>query len=124
MTAAIPPAIAIDRLLQVDTIYAEPAAMALERGRQVLARFPDADIVEVGSHWQTPGLHGNAGNVAEWNAIKRALAALRTPARSGCRLRVLPRCQDRARARGWISSEHPTRRGTPCPRPHAASPPT
>jgi spore photoproduct lyase len=82
MATAIPAAIAIERLLQVDTIYAEPAAMALERGRQVLARFPDADLVEVTSHWQIPGLHGNAGSVADWNAIKRThlvLGTLKSP---------------------------------------------
>ena len=82
MATAAPSAIPIERLLQVDTIYAEPAAVKLERGRQVLARFPDAEIVEVASHWQIPGLHGNAGNVADWNAIKRThlvLGTLKSP---------------------------------------------
>jgi hypothetical protein len=50
-------------LLQVRQIYAEPQARYSERGRQVLARFPDAEVVEVPSHWQIPELHGNAGNV-------------------------------------------------------------
>jgi spore photoproduct lyase len=68
----------VDRLLQVDTILAEPAAAALPRGQEVLARFPDAERVEVGSHWQIPGLHGNAGNVADWTRIKRTTLVLGT----------------------------------------------
>ena len=57
-------------LLQVREIYAEPAALELPRGRQVLARFPDAEVVEVPSHWQIPELHGNAGNVDRWVRVK------------------------------------------------------
>ena len=38
-----PPEAPVDsRLLQVRTVYAEPAAPASPRGRQVLARFPGA----------------------------------------------------------------------------------
>ena len=58
------------RLLQVRTVYAEPAAAASPRGRQVLARFPDAELVEVPSHWQIPDLHGNEGNVERWVRVK------------------------------------------------------
>ncbi|WP_308257360.1 spore photoproduct lyase family protein [Pseudonocardia lacus] len=61
---------AAQRLLQVRTVYAEPAARDSERGRQVLARFPDAEVVEVASHWQIPELHGNAGNVDRWVRVK------------------------------------------------------
>jgi spore photoproduct lyase family protein len=57
-------------LLDVRRIYAEPAAMLLPRGRQVLARWPDAEVVEVPSHWQIPDLHGNAGNVSRWVRVK------------------------------------------------------
>ncbi|MGY1751375.1 spore photoproduct lyase family protein [Modestobacter sp. SYSU DS0511] len=59
-----------NRLLQVRTVYAEPAAAASPRGRQVLARFPGAEVVEVASHWQLPELHGNAGNVERWVRVK------------------------------------------------------
>jgi spore photoproduct lyase family protein len=62
---AIPPG-----LLHVREIYAEPAALEMPRGRQVLARFPEADVVEVPSHWQIPELHGNAGNVDRWVRVK------------------------------------------------------
>ena len=58
MLAALAPCIALGRLLQIDTIYVEPAAAELERGREVLARFPGAELVEVASHWQIPERHG------------------------------------------------------------------
>jgi spore photoproduct lyase family protein len=79
---SVAPVTPVDRLLAIDTIYAEPAAMALPRGREVLDRFPGAEIVEVPSHWQIPGLHGNEGNVAAWNRIKRThlvLGTLKSP---------------------------------------------
>ncbi|MFF7798922.1 spore photoproduct lyase family protein [Streptomyces olivaceus] len=58
------------RLLPVREILAEPAAAASPRGRQVLARFPDARLTEVDSHWNIPGLHGNEGRVERWVRVK------------------------------------------------------
>jgi spore photoproduct lyase family protein len=58
------------QLLQVRTIYAEPDAAASPRGRDVLARFPDAEVVDVPSHWKIPELHGNEGNVERWVRVK------------------------------------------------------
>ncbi|MGW6819410.1 spore photoproduct lyase family protein [Streptomyces sp. NPDC055005] len=58
------------RLLSVRAVHAEPAAAASPRGRQILARFPDAEVVPVASHWGIPDLHGNAGNVDRWVRIK------------------------------------------------------
>ncbi|HUR75182.1 MAG TPA: spore photoproduct lyase family protein [Sporichthya sp.] len=57
-------------LLDIRTIYAEPEAVASERGQAVLARFPAAEVREVASHWQIPELHGNAGNVERWVRVK------------------------------------------------------
>ncbi len=51
-------------------IWAEPEALASPRGRQVLDRFPAADIIEVASHWNIEELHGNAGNVDRWVRVK------------------------------------------------------
>jgi spore photoproduct lyase family protein len=75
--AAVSPAVparrptdAAERLLQVRDIYAEPAALDSARGREVLARFPDATVTEVPSHWQIPDLHGNEGNVERWVRVK------------------------------------------------------
>ncbi|MFJ7292625.1 spore photoproduct lyase family protein [Streptomyces collinus] len=58
------------RLLPVREIYAEPAAAASPRGRQISARFPDAQVTMVDSHWRIPGLHGNEGNIERWARIK------------------------------------------------------
>jgi len=74
----VTPAATLDHLVEVDTIYAEPGVEDLPRGAEVLARFPGATRVPVGSHWQIPGLHGNPGNVADWNRIKRTTLVLGT----------------------------------------------
>ncbi|MBA8792570.1 spore photoproduct lyase family protein [Friedmanniella endophytica] len=63
-------------LLDIGRIYAEPEAAASPRGRQVLDRWPDAEVVEVPSHWQIPELHGNEANVARWVRIKREALVL------------------------------------------------
>lgn len=57
-------------LLDVRRIYLQPEAAALPRGQQVLARFPDAERVEVASHWNIPELHGDEANAARWVRIK------------------------------------------------------
>ncbi|MFJ3582874.1 spore photoproduct lyase family protein [Streptomyces sp. NPDC090127] len=64
------------RLLGVAEIHAEPAAAASWRGRQIIARFPDARLVETDSHWRIPRLHGNEGNVERWVRIKRETLVL------------------------------------------------
>jgi spore photoproduct lyase family protein len=57
-------------LLQVRRIWAEPDAIADLRGQQVLARYPDAEIIDIASHWQIPELHGNEGNIERWVRVK------------------------------------------------------
>lgn len=66
----------VGRLLDVDRIYLEPTVPDWARGREILDRFPDAERIEVASHWQIPGLHGNEGNVADWLRIKRGVLVL------------------------------------------------
>jgi spore photoproduct lyase family protein len=61
---------AAQRLLRIGRVYAEPEARESPRGQQILARFPDAEVVEVDSHWRIPELHGNAGNVERWVRVK------------------------------------------------------
>ncbi|MFC3966410.1 spore photoproduct lyase family protein [Nocardia jiangsuensis] len=58
------------RLLDVRRLWAEPAALASPRGQQVRARFPEAEIIPVDSHWRIAELHGNAGNVERWIRVK------------------------------------------------------
>ena len=64
------------QLFDVRRIYLEPAAAELQRGREVLARFPDAERVEVASHWKIPTLHGNEGSAEDWLKIKREVLVL------------------------------------------------
>jgi spore photoproduct lyase len=66
------------RMLDVATIYHEPDVREHERGREVLARFPDAELVEVTSHQRIPGLYGNEGNVEDWVRNKREVLVLGT----------------------------------------------
>jgi spore photoproduct lyase len=66
----------VARLLDIGTIYFEPAVAEHARGREILARFPAAERVEVASHWRIPGLFGNEGNVERWNEIKRTVLVL------------------------------------------------
>ncbi|MDP9456391.1 MAG: spore photoproduct lyase family protein [Actinomycetota bacterium] len=63
-------------LLKVEKIYHEPDVAAYERGREVLERFPDAERVEVASHWNIPELHGDEGSVGEWNRTKKTVLVL------------------------------------------------
>jgi spore photoproduct lyase len=65
-----------DQLLRIQQIYLEPEVEQYERGREILARFPDADRIEVPSHWNIPGLHGNEGLAEDWLRIKRDVLVL------------------------------------------------
>jgi spore photoproduct lyase family protein len=57
----------LDRLLQVRRIWAEPAALALPRGQEVVARWPDAEVVEVDSHLAVPF---GPDDVGRWVRVK------------------------------------------------------
>ena len=75
----------VHRLLDVATIYHEPDVPDLPRGAQVLARFPDAERVEVASHQDIPGLYGNAGGVRDWVRTKRSVLVLGSKKSLGAR---------------------------------------
>lgn len=62
--------------LDLRQIYVEPRAADLPRGQEILAKFPNAERIEVPSHWNIPGLHGNAGLVKDWLKIKRQVLVL------------------------------------------------
>nr|WP_307124036.1 spore photoproduct lyase family protein [Streptomyces sp. B1I3] len=64
------------RMLSVREIHAEPGAAASPRGRQILARFPDAVVLPTSSHWRIPALHGNQGNAERWVRIKSTVLVL------------------------------------------------
>src|SRR3954447_25578862 len=63
-------------LLTIEEIYMEPAVLNHRRGQEILAKFPNAERIEVNSHWKIPGLFGFEGNVADWNKIKRNVLVL------------------------------------------------
>lgn len=70
------PTTATNRLLDIGTIYHEPAVLDHERGRAILDRFPAAERIVVPSHWQIPELHGNEALVGDWNRVKRSVLVL------------------------------------------------
>ncbi|QIN78564.1 spore photoproduct lyase family protein [Rubrobacter marinus] len=72
-------------LLEIGRIFHEPDVAAYERGREILARFPDAERVEVPSHWNIKGLHGNEGLVGDWVGIKRGVLVLGVKKSLSCR---------------------------------------
>src|SRR5689334_1447170 len=61
-------------LLDISRIYLEPAAEALPRGQQVLARFPDAEQIPVASHWRIPELR--EGDPSDYLRPKRETLVL------------------------------------------------
>jgi spore photoproduct lyase len=70
------PSDSISRLLTVQEIYYEPAALEYDRAQAILAQHPDAHLIEVASHWNIPELHGNEGAIEDWNRIKRTVLVL------------------------------------------------
>lgn len=68
-------------ILDIQTIYMEPAIETYDRGRQVLARYPDAQRIIVPSHNDIPTLMETRGtlktgcassNIPLYSASRRA----------------------------------------------------
>ena len=79
-------------LLRVEKIYHEPGVADFARGREVLDRFPDAERIEVPSHWNIPELHGDAGRAADWAKNKKTVLVL--GAKKGLGIRSFYRSAD------------------------------
>jgi spore photoproduct lyase len=62
-------------LIEPKLIYLEPGIHAFPRGAEVLARFPDAERIEVASHWQIPQLNDPA-LAEDWLRVKREILVL------------------------------------------------
>lgn len=60
----------------MDEIYHEPAVVGYSRGREILARMPNAKRVEVPSHWNIPELHGDENSAKDWNNTKKTVLVL------------------------------------------------
>lgn len=63
-------------LLDIRTIYAEPAALELERGQQIVGRWPQAEVVEVASANRIDAVHNDEQNVQRWVRVKTEVLAL------------------------------------------------
>jgi spore photoproduct lyase len=63
-------------LLDIERIFHEPAVADFPHGREILARYPQAERVVVPSHWNIPELHGNEGSIEDWVRIKRSTLVL------------------------------------------------
>lgn len=61
----------INRLIDIDRIFMEPVVSEIQRGKEILEKYADAELIEVPSHWKIPELHGNAGSIDDWIKIKR-----------------------------------------------------
>jgi hypothetical protein len=57
-------------MLDITTLHHEPDVGQFPCARDILAGFPEVDLVEVPSH------HGNAGNVRDWVRTKRGVLVL------------------------------------------------
>jgi spore photoproduct lyase len=62
-------------LIDPKLIYLEPAVRDVARGREVLARFPDAKQIEVPSHWKVDALSDPA-LAQDWLRVKRDILVL------------------------------------------------
>ena len=72
-------------LLRVEKIYHEPAVERYGRGREILARYPKAQRIEVPSHWTIPQLHKNPRGVDNWNRAKKTVRVLGVKKYVSCR---------------------------------------
>lgn len=85
----------VEHLLNIKQVYLEPEVRQFERGRQILARFPDAQLIDVPSHWKIPELHGNHGTVEDWLRIKREVLVL------GIKKSLT--CRPNSRSSNWVA---------------------
>jgi spore photoproduct lyase len=72
-------------LLRVEKIYHEPTVEGYGRGREILARFPDAQRIEVPSHWNIPRLHQDPSRVNAWSRTKSSVLVLGKKKDVSCR---------------------------------------
>jgi spore photoproduct lyase len=66
----------ISQLLTIHEIYHEPTIREFARGREILAKYPDAKLIEVQSHNNIPELFGFEGAVDDWLWNKKNILIL------------------------------------------------
>lgn len=68
----------INHLLTINEIYHEPNVHEYKRGREILLKYPTAQLIEVASHNQIPKLFGFQGSVEDWIWNKKNVLILGT----------------------------------------------
>ncbi|WP_152045184.1 spore photoproduct lyase family protein [Aureimonas psammosilenae] len=63
-------------LIEPRRIYLEPAVRDYPRGREVLERYPEAERIEVESHWKIPQLFEDRALAEDWLRLKREVLVL------------------------------------------------
>lgn len=59
-------------LLDIKNIYLQKKALDYpERTKQILMKYPNADIKQVNSHWNIPELNNNKELLKKWNKVKK-----------------------------------------------------
>jgi spore photoproduct lyase len=58
-------------ILNVSKIFIDKRSNSSPVANQVLAKFPEAEVVNVDSHWKIPELNENKDLLKKWNQIKR-----------------------------------------------------
>lgn len=88
----------IENLLDVQTLYYDPAALKFARGREVFEKYPEAKRIEVNSHWKIEELNQNPELVKEWNQVKAHNLVL------GVKTAIASR--PNTRSTDWIAPSH------------------
>lgn len=57
-------------ILDIKKIYVQEKARKYERTKDILADYPGAEVIDVGSHWKLDELNSNPDLVREWTQVK------------------------------------------------------
>lgn len=57
-------------ILEIKKIYVQQEAKKYQRTKEILAEYPEAEIVEVDSHWKLDELNQNPELIREWTQVK------------------------------------------------------
>ena len=63
-------------LLDVSKIFIDSKSRDSDVTREVLSRFPDAELVPINSHWNISELNNNPSLLEKWNQVKRRVLVL------------------------------------------------
>lgn len=57
-------------LLHINRLYYDPKALSYNRGKEVFDKYPNAEKVEVDSHWRIESLNEDPEQAKNWNQVK------------------------------------------------------